>query len=511
MVLPDPLIVFAFLFAVGLLGELLLAWRPARRSSWLVAIALLSTMLASGLAVGAWFSWLLVLFTIVSAYRAVNLLRLVEARMDRRYLAAAYRRSAARLIVGQLALLAGWLAWRQWGDAAAAGQLALIGSGLILMLAVLFLAVTLQRLWAASRRPPVTRSKGLPTVSVLIPARNETADLSACLDSLLLSDYPKLEILVLDDCSRDKTPEIIRGYASRGIRFVGGRTTPKQWLAKNYAYHQLAEEASGETLLFMGVDIRFEPRSISLLVEEFLNRKLVMMSLLPVRRGQRLPGAVVQPMRYWLELALPQKLSGHPPVLSTCWLISRRAYRRYGGMAAVARTIIAETYFARQASAAKAYRLVRSHPGYPVTTIKSVRDQIDTAVRTRYPQVKRRPERVLALALMEGLGLLLPFGVTLYGLVADIRPAIWVMMFAAALLLALSHLAITFLTNPVLWPLSTVSFPLIVFTELILLHVSLYLYEFGEVRWKGRNVCLPVMRVTAHLPPLPPPPPARSL
>ena len=49
--------------------------------------------------------------------------------------------------------------------------------------------------------------KDLPSISVLIPARNETEELHACLDALVASDYPKLEILVLDDCSQERQPQ----------------------------------------------------------------------------------------------------------------------------------------------------------------------------------------------------------------------------------------------------------------------------------------------------------------
>src|SRR5690606_10627587 len=61
--------------------------------------------------------------------------------------------------------------------------------------------------------------KELPTVSVCIPARNETNALEDCLRSMLANDYPKLEILVLDDCSQDRTAEVIKSFAHAGVRF----------------------------------------------------------------------------------------------------------------------------------------------------------------------------------------------------------------------------------------------------------------------------------------------------
>ncbi len=88
--------------------------------------------------------------------------------------------------------------------------------------------------------------KELPTVTVAIPARNETDDLASCIRTILANDYPKLEILVYDDCSYDRTAEIIRDFAHDGVRFISGLPPEDRWLAKNKAYDTLYDNASGE-------------------------------------------------------------------------------------------------------------------------------------------------------------------------------------------------------------------------------------------------------------------------
>src|SRR6185369_13096540 len=60
----------------------------------------------------------------------------------------------------------------------------------------------------------------LPTVSVCIPARNEDRVLTDCLAAVLASDYPKLEVIVLDDCSQDKTAQVVRQFAHGGVQFI---------------------------------------------------------------------------------------------------------------------------------------------------------------------------------------------------------------------------------------------------------------------------------------------------
>src|SRR5438105_14013244 len=58
-----------------------------------------------------------------------------------------------------------------------------------------------------------------PFVSVIIPCRNEVAYLAACLDSILLSDYPRerLEIVVADGMSTDGTRELLARYPVRMV------------------------------------------------------------------------------------------------------------------------------------------------------------------------------------------------------------------------------------------------------------------------------------------------------
>ncbi len=55
--------------------------------------------------------------------------------------------------------------------------------------------------------------KRLPLVSVIVPCYNEEETINLCIESLLSQTYKPLEIIVVDDASTDKTPEIISRYA----------------------------------------------------------------------------------------------------------------------------------------------------------------------------------------------------------------------------------------------------------------------------------------------------------
>src|SRR5260221_6535487 len=58
-------------------------------------------------------------------------------------------------------------------------------------------------------------TESLPLVSVMVPAYQHEAFIAECLDSIVSQDYPAVEVVVSDDASRDRTPDILREYAAR--------------------------------------------------------------------------------------------------------------------------------------------------------------------------------------------------------------------------------------------------------------------------------------------------------
>src|SRR3972149_2430977 len=73
-----------------------------------------------------------------------------------------------------------------------------------------------------------------PKVSIMVPARNEAANIRACLESLQRQDYPDYEILVLDDNSTDATAGIVAGLAAGDprLRLYRGLPLPEGWAGK---------------------------------------------------------------------------------------------------------------------------------------------------------------------------------------------------------------------------------------------------------------------------------------
>ncbi len=339
----------------------------------------------------------------------------------------------------------------------------------------------------------------LPSITVAVPARNETLELTDCLRSILASDYPKMEILVLDDCSQDSTSDIIKSFSHMGVRFLEGKVPTDSWLAKNHAYQQLLDESEGKCILFCGVDVRFEKSSIRNLVEVMDKQKMI--SILPTRIGLDDTYKIIQPMRYWRELAIPRIFNKLPPSLGTCWLVERSFLEKLGGFNAFKKSIRPEKHFAKRAFSSNLYSFFRSSSGLGVSSIKNYQSQWQTALRTRYPEHKKRPENIFLFSIYFISIFVAPMIVAVFSAGLNyILPLI--LSSLAMILLLLTHFLVDQLTNGFGSVRKIIIFPLSVIMEIIAINYSMWAYEFSEVIWKGRNICLPVLRTIPRLPKL---------
>lgn len=433
----------------------------------------------------------------LTLFRLFNLSRVIKARMHVAYLRRATRRTALWLAFLHIAGL--WILFSPLLLPLRLITLGLLIGQVFLCFSILFVTVKNIRKLAFKMPSKVLADRDLPTVTVAIPARNETKDLEDCLRSVLASDYPKLEVLVLDDCSQTKTAEIIKSFAHAGVRFVKGEPPAERWLAKNQAYHRLYQQASGQLVLFCGVDVRFGAGAVRAMVNLLHARDKRMLSVLPLRLAGEPATTLFQPMRYWWELAIPRRLLNRPAVLSSCWLIERKALKELGGFASVSHSINPEGFFARELVKTDSYSFVRHSEELDVRTIKKLNEQRSTTLRVRYPQFRRRPETVLGITVIELIVFVAPMVIAIYMLLSGNRELLAFPAFSLGCVL-LTHLLILQVTNPANLAVAILTFPIAVITELVVNYVSMFQYEFGTVNWKDRNVCIPVMHVYPRLP-----------
>lgn len=215
--------------------------------------------------------------------------------------------------------------------------------GILVFLSVLLVVaisnwVTLQRLdhqASKSSQPPHP-----PSVSVLVPARNEAANILPMLETILKQDYPNFQIFVLDDNSEDETGTLLAQLAARepGICFLQGQPLPEGWMGKQWACQQLTQAASGELLLFTDADTRHQPHALSNAVAVMQAERIDLLSALPYQEVQTLGERLIVPLLYWsfmafvpLHLSYRLKLPALSMAIGQFILIQRQALEKVGG------------------------------------------------------------------------------------------------------------------------------------------------------------------------------------
>jgi chlorobactene glucosyltransferase len=146
---------------------------------------------------------------------------------------------------------------------------------------------------------PAPATDEAPLVSIIVPARDEAVNISVCVASLLNTLYPRTEIIVVDDGSRDGTGDIVRILAEHSagrLRLVDGEPLPAGWLGKPWACWQGYRHARGELLLFTDADTRHEDTLLGHAVGALLARRVDLVSVMPRQLMQS----------FWERLILPQ-------------------------------------------------------------------------------------------------------------------------------------------------------------------------------------------------------------
>src|SRR5579863_6321423 len=100
-----------------------------------------------------------------------------------------------------------------------------------------------------------------PAVSILVAGRDEADKLPDALATFLALDYPRYEVIAVDDRSEDATGAILDAAAQRDsrLKIVHVDSLPAGWLGKPHALQQAYEHSSGEWLVFTDADVHFAP------------------------------------------------------------------------------------------------------------------------------------------------------------------------------------------------------------------------------------------------------------
>ena len=133
-----------------------------------------------------------------------------------------------------------------------AGFVALVLAGVPFIMAMMNLALL---------REPAPAANG-PPISVLIPARNEEANIGDAVAAVLANRGVEFELVVLDDGSTDATAAILAGIADPRLRVISGPALPPGWSGKQHACSVLACAARHDLLVFTDADVRLTPDAL---------------------------------------------------------------------------------------------------------------------------------------------------------------------------------------------------------------------------------------------------------
>ena len=140
--------------------------------------------------------------------------------------------------------------------------------GSLLMLLYIYIGYpVLVWLFGTIRNQKVSKGDYLPQVSIVIAAYNEEKSIEETLKNKLSLSYPreKLEILVVSDCSVDRTDAIVKQYGQQGVKLL--RQEPR--LGKTAALNMAVPVAKGEVIIFSDANSIYEPDAIRKLVRNF--------------------------------------------------------------------------------------------------------------------------------------------------------------------------------------------------------------------------------------------------
>jgi glycosyltransferase involved in cell wall biosynthesis len=126
-----------------------------------------------------------------------------------------------------------------------------------------------------SKFPPIDPTSA-PRVSLVFAARDEEEKLPIAIRTLSTISYPNLEIIAVDDRSKDKTPSILDDAARTNdrLRVIHIKELPQGWLGKPHALQKAYEASTGEWILFTDADVRFAPDALSRAMTLVQTRKL---------------------------------------------------------------------------------------------------------------------------------------------------------------------------------------------------------------------------------------------
>lgn len=196
-------------------------------------------------------------------------------------------------------------------------------------------------------------------VSVIIPARNEEANIETAVRSVTAQQDVR-EIIVVDDQSTDRTPQILEGLKAEipALEVVHIKTLPAGWMGKNHALATAAKLATGEWLLLTDADTQHFSGSLEVLLDRAEREHVDMLSISPRQEMRSAWEKALIPMVYiWLsgQYRFEDVSDPRSPAAAANGqyiLVRRGIYERVGGHAAIRDAVLEDVRLAQHVKSA---------------------------------------------------------------------------------------------------------------------------------------------------------------
>ena len=158
------------------------------------------------------------------------------------------------------------------------------------------------------RRPRAMVTGGdaaLPSISVLVPARNEERNIERCVRSALDQNYPNFEVVVLDDNSTDLTYEILCKLRDQDekLRVLAGAALPEGWSRRAFSIQQLAQASKNRYLLITEASCELSPDALLMAIGAIFEYKADVVSLAPDYAVETFLGNLLVPLILFAKIA----------------------------------------------------------------------------------------------------------------------------------------------------------------------------------------------------------------
>lgn len=335
------------------------------------------------------------------------------------------------------------------------------------------------------------------SISLIIPARNAGHSLPVLLDNLAGEGSSDMEIIVVDDCSSDKTADCVLAAAQNDsrIRLISGKDKPESWSGKCWAVDQAVETARGDWLLFCDADISIKKGTISKAFNLIDDEELDCLSIIPAMKPHSVfVSLLIACMSVVRTLSFRPATPGSPGIVQGAFLVvKRKAYDAVGGHKTIKISLLEDVRLGENlTNAGFRVRSCHGHGHIDTQMYGSVKETCEGMTKHLFAILDFSTLKTISAITLNGLLIIFPVASILVTIPLLASPEISASIF---FLFFINIASITFMYFIILSivrieslsVLSGLLIPFSIFIFAYILFKSIYAYRKGHVVWKERQ------------------------